>query len=165
MATKGKQQTGAGIPKIPDSIRNPAIFPFRSVPRDSGGRPSRGGHQRPTPDAAALNARNRRRRGGDKRNEKTGPGIPKITDRGLNSAILPIRSVPWGSGRRSAGVGINAQRQTRGHCHPANERAIGRMRDRNPTKKPGGAKERSTNNISHTLYRIKHCTIFAPYRF
>ena len=30
--------------------------------------------------------------------KKTGPGIPKITDPGRNSAILPLRIAPWGSG-------------------------------------------------------------------
>ena len=76
---------------------SPPPLPFRSVPWVSGRRSAGGGHQHPTPNAGALNTRNRRRWVDDKRKTKTGPGIPKIPDSSRMSDILPIRSVPRGS--------------------------------------------------------------------
>ena len=58
------------------------------------------------------------KRGNVERKTKCRPTNPKIPDASRNSAILPIRSVPWvpwGPGRRSAGGYINTQHPTRGH--------------------------------------------------
>ena len=61
------------------------------------------------------------------------------------------RVVPRGPEGSSEGADFNAQHQAREDSHPSNERAIGRMRDRNPHKKPDGAKGRSVGYIPHAL--------------
>ena len=71
-----KTKTASEIPEIPDSGRISAILPPRSVPRGSGSRPAGGGHIHPTPNAGAINTRNNRRWGAERRKPKTGPGTP-----------------------------------------------------------------------------------------
>ena len=45
-----------------------------------------------------------------KEKQKADPGIPQIPDSSCNSDILPFSSAPWGAGRLSAGLAIDAKR-------------------------------------------------------
>ena len=87
-------------------VRWPAFcFPFVATP-----------FQHPTPNAGALNTRNHRIRGCDRRKPKTGPEILKNPDYSRISAILPIRGVP-GDVRREADI-RNAQREGAKYAKP-----------------------------------------------
>ena len=87
-------------------------FAFLGDPMGAGSHSADGSRYHPTPNAETHNTRNRRRRVDDERETKEQFAIPTFPVSSRNCAILPLRSLPWGS------VGFRAPFRGGAHQHP-----------------------------------------------
>ena len=82
--------------KIRPLNANPGKNPLNLIALGPGGHSTGGGHQRPTPNAAALDTRHRRGRGDDEWKTRGRPMNPRNSGHRRNSGILPFRGDPRG---------------------------------------------------------------------